>query len=165
MSLTASSDTLSSMENRPLRPARTETFEHTITGLLTKRLDMLTEAERLRDRIAEIRNDLLALDRTLKTLGYEGDLESMMPRQKRQVIFGRGELLRAIMDVLRDADRPMRSREIAQELIAVRGDDPRNRRYISELTRRIGKALRPMLASGDIRSNLDRSGCRAWSIH
>lgn len=58
------------------RPSRTETYEHTVNGLLTKRREMLTEAEHLRDRIAEIRNDLLALDRTLKTLGYEGDLES-----------------------------------------------------------------------------------------
>ena len=48
-----------------IRPSRTDTFEHTINGLLTKRRDMLTEAERLRDRLAEIRNDLQALDRSL----------------------------------------------------------------------------------------------------
>jgi hypothetical protein len=53
---------------------------------------MLTEAEHLRDRLAEIGNDLQALDRTLQALGFEGDLEGMMPRQKRQVIFGRGEI-------------------------------------------------------------------------
>lgn len=148
----------------PSRPARTETYEHTISGLLSKRRDMLTEAERLRDRIAEIRNDLLALDRTLKTLGYEGDLEAMMPRQKRQVVFGRGELLRAIMDVLRDADGPMRSREIAQELIAVRGDDPRDQRYIADLTRRVGKALRPLCLTGGVAPIRDPTGCIAWRL-
>ena len=50
---------------KPIRAARTETYEHTIFGLLSKRREMLTEAERLRDRMAEIRNDLQALDRTL----------------------------------------------------------------------------------------------------
>jgi hypothetical protein len=35
-----------------LRPARTETFEHTITGLLTERADLFNEAERIRDRLA-----------------------------------------------------------------------------------------------------------------
>lgn len=145
-----------------MRDARTETFEHTINGLLTKRRDLLTEAERLRDRIAEIRNDLLALDRTLSTLGYDtGQLEAMMPRQKRQVIFGRGELLRAIMDVLRDAERPMRSREIAQELVAVRGDDPRDQRFIADLTKRVGKALRE---SGAARTQKDTNGCIAWQM-
>ena len=58
---------------RTLRPAETTTFEHTITGLLAKRRDMLTEAELIRDRLAEIKNDLSALDRTLGTLGFKGD--------------------------------------------------------------------------------------------
>jgi hypothetical protein len=38
-------------------PAQTH-FEHTISGLLTKRADLFNEAERLRDRLAEINNRL-----------------------------------------------------------------------------------------------------------
>jgi len=150
--------------SRNIRPARTETYEHTISGLLTKRREMLTEAERLRDRLAEIRNDLQALDRTLETLGFKGDLEGMMPRQKRQVIFGRGELVRAILDELRGADRPLRSREIAQALIAVQGNDPRDQRYIADLTRRVGKALRQYKGVGAIHQQRDRNGNMAWSL-
>ncbi|MDX2201712.1 MAG: hypothetical protein NW223_03110 [Hyphomicrobiaceae bacterium] len=146
------------------RPARTDSFEHTISGLLSKRRDLLTEAERLRDRIAEIRNDLLALDRTLSTLGFKGDLEGMMPRQKRQVVFGRGELLRAIIDELRGADAPMTSREIAQAIVAVKGDDPRDQRYVADLTRRIGKALRPMRDEGLVTSSKRRSGETSWTV-
>lgn len=145
-----------------IRPARTETYEHAISGLLTKRREMLTEAERLRDRLAEIRNDLQALDRTLETLGFKGDLEGMMPRQKRQVIFGRGELVRAILDELRGADRPLRSREIAQALIAVQGNDPRDQRYIADLTRRVGKALRPLRESSAVISVMDAHGNVCW---
>ena len=147
------------------RPARTETFEHTITGLLAKRRDMLTEAERLRDRLAEIRNDLQALDRTLGTLGFKGDLDGMMPRQKRQVVFGRGDLIRAILDELRGAERPLRSREIAQAIVAVRGDDPRDQRYISDLTKRVSKALRPLRIAGEVRQVADRHGSMAWCCH
>jgi hypothetical protein len=149
---------------KQIRPARTETYEHTISGLLSKRREMLTEAGRLRDRLAEIRNDLQALDRTLETLGFKGDLEGMMPRQKRQVIFGRGELVRAILDELRGADRPLRSREIAQALIAVQGNDPRDQRYIADLTRRVGKALRPLTACGSIMSARDQHGGVLWSL-
>lgn len=75
-----------------MKPARTETYEHTISGLLSKRADLFNEAVRLRDRLAEIRNDVAALDRVLGTLGYVGDLDAQMPRHKREVIFGRGEL-------------------------------------------------------------------------
>ena len=145
------------------RPSRTDTFEQTINGPLTKRREMLTEAERLRDRMAEIRNDLLALDRTLKTLGYEGDLEAMMPRQKRQAVFCRVELLRVILDELADAERPLRSREIAQAIIAVRGDDPRDLRYIADLTRRVGKAIRSLCVQGKVKCSRDASGCVLWS--
>jgi hypothetical protein len=149
---------------RPIRPARTETYEHTISGLLSKRREMLTEAERLRDRLAEIRNDLQALDRTLETFGFKGDLEGMMPRQKRQVIFGRGELVRAILDELRGAERPLRSREIAQALIAVQGNDPRDQRYIADLTRRVGKALRPLRQEDRVVASKDRAGNACWSL-
>ena len=109
---------------------------------------MFTEAEHIRDRLAEIRNDIQALDRTLATLGFDGDLDATMPRQRRQVIFGRGELVRAILDELRGAGRPLRSREIAQALIATKGDDPRDQRYIADLTRCGGKALRPLRDEG-----------------
>ena len=55
----------------------------------------------------------------LGTLGYSGDLDAAMPRQKREVIFGRGELSRAIMGELRHAEGPLSSRDIAREIIII----------------------------------------------
>jgi hypothetical protein len=86
-----------------IKRSRTDTFEHTINGLLTKRADLFNEAIRLRDRTAEIKNDVDAIDRVLGTLGYTGDLDLEMPRQKRHVVFGKGELTRSILDELRGA--------------------------------------------------------------
>ncbi len=111
-----------------IRKARTDTYEHTITGLLTKRVDLYHEAERIRDRMAAIKNDIAALDRVLGTLGYTGDLNKEMPRQKHERLFGQGELTRAILDVLRDATEPMATRDIAREIIAVNEQDARDRR-------------------------------------
>lgn len=145
-----------------LRPARTDTFEHTISGLLTKRADLFNEAERIRDRLAEIRNDIGAIDRTLGVLGYSGDLDAAMPRQKREVIFGRGELSRAIYAELRDAEGPLSSRDIARSIIAMRGDDARDRKYVSDLTRRVSKALRSMKAEGHARGVADAKGNLMW---
>jgi len=93
-----------------MQKARTETVDHTISGLSSKRADILGEAQDLRTRIAEIKNDLDAIDRTLNVLGYTGDLDAMMPRQKRDVVFGKGELFRSGMDVLRTAQGPHTSR-------------------------------------------------------
>lgn len=138
-------------------------YDHTISGLIRKRADMFHEAERIRDRLAEIKNDLLALDRTLFVLGHKGDLDAAMPRQKREVIFGQGELARSLIRELRDADGPMTSRELAQAIIALRGDDVRDRRMISEITRRVSKALRVHRDAGRVRSSVDKFGNLAWS--
>ncbi len=146
-----------------IKRSRTDTFEHTISGLLSKRADLFNEAIRLRDRLVEIRNDLGAIDRVLGTLGYKGDLDAAMPRQRRDVIFGRGELTTAILNELRDAPAPMRSREIAQSIIALKGDDARDRRYLSDLTKRVSKALRTLKANGVVRSATDPRGNIAWA--
>lgn len=140
----------------------TETFEHAKSGLIQKRADLFNEAERIRDRLAEIKNDIGAIDRTLNVLGYAGDLDAAMPRQKREVIFGRGELSKAIMGELRHAEGPLSSRDIAREIVAMRGEDARDRNYLSELTKRVSKALRQMREDGHVRSAVDGKGNLSW---
>lgn len=144
--------------------ARTETYEHTISGLLQKRADLFGEAEGIRDRLAEIKNDIAAVDRVLLSLGYAGDLDAQMPRQKRQVIFGRGELTRAILGELRGADGPVTSREIAQAIIAISGQDARDRKYVSDLTKRVSKALRSLREENVVRSSIDTKGNVMWAV-
>jgi hypothetical protein len=149
---------------KDVKPARTETFEHTISGLLAKRADLFNEAIRLRDRLAEIKNDISAIDRVLGTLGYAGDLDAAMPRQKREVIFGRGELTRAVLDELRERAEPLTSRQIAQAIISLRGDDARDRKYISELTKRVSKALRALKLDRVVRSAVDSKSNVTWLV-
>ena len=146
------------------KPARTDTFEHTIPGLLAKRANLFNEAERIRDRMAEIKNDIGAIDRVLGTLGYTGDLDAAMPRQKREVLFGRGELIRGILQELRHATGPMSSRELAQNLVAMRGEDARDRKYVSDLTRRVCKALRQSREDGAVRASVDDKGNVFWAV-
>lgn len=154
----------------PLNPSgtvkrsRTDAFEHTINGLLTKRADLFNEAERLRDRMAEIKNDVAALDRVLGTLGYSGDLDALMPRQKVVRLFGQGELLRACLHELRHADGPMTSREIARNIVELRGDDPNDRKYLAEMTRRISKCLRGEREAGHVRAREHAGRALVWSF-
>ena len=85
-----------------------------------------------------------------------------MPRQKREVIFGRGELSKAIMGELRHATGPLSSRDIAREIVTMQGNDARDRKYLSELTKRASKALRQMKAEGLVRSVADAKGNLSW---
>ena len=145
-----------------MNSADSNTQNHTIGGLLTKRSQLFSEAETIRDRLAEIKNDLGALDRTLNVLGYTGDLDAEMPRQKREVIFGRGELSKAIMAELRHAETALSSRDIAREIVTLRGEDARDRKYLAELTKRVSKALRALREEGLVRSQVDVKGNLMW---
>lgn len=144
--------------------SRVQTYEHTVNGLLTKRSDLFNEAERLRDRLAAIKNDVGAIDRTLGVLGYEGDLDAIMPRQKVERIFGQGELLRACLHELRHADGPMTSRDIARNIIETRGDDPADRKYLSDMVRRISKCLRGERERGSVRAKQDKGRFLVWEM-
>ncbi len=144
------------------KPVKHSDYEHTISGLLHKRVDLFHEAERLRDRLAEIKNDIGALDRVLDTLGYEGDFDVLMPREKRHVIFGRGELTKQVLMILRRNAKPMTSREITQEMVSNSGFDARDRKFVSELVKRVGKACR-QYPEGTIVKATDSKGNVLWS--
>ena len=100
----------------------------------------------------------------LGTLGYTGDLDAEMPHQKRQVIFGRGELTRAILGELRGADGPMTSREIAQGIIATSSEGSADRDFLTEHTRRVSKALRALRDENVVRSSIDSKGNVMWAL-
>lgn len=139
-------------------------YDHTISGLLHKRVDLYHEAESIRDRLAAIKNDMDALDRTLTVLGYDGSLDAAMPRQKRYVVFGRGELTKQVLTLLRRSAKPMTSRELAQEIVSDSGLDARDRKFVSDLTKRVGKACRQYPETGLVKKATDAHGNVVWSV-
>ena len=144
--------------------SRIKDYSETHNGLLKRRGELFNEAERITERLAEIKNDIKAMDKTLRVIGYEGDLDKIMPRQRRNVIFGQGELLGALMLELRHASGPMRSRELAQNVLASSGDDIRDRRAVSDLTRRISKCLRVQREKGVVIGQNDESRNIQWIL-
>ena len=144
--------------------SRIKDYSETHNGLLKRRGELFKEAERITERLAEIKNDIKAFDKTLRVLGYEGDLDKIMPRQRRNVIFGQGELLDALMLELRHAEGPLKSRELAQNVLASTGDDIRDRRAVSDLTRRISKCLRVQRERGHVIGKQDESRNIQWIL-
>ena len=104
-----------------IRPARTETYEHTVSGLLSKRAEIVREADVASYRVAELANDLAAVDRVLSLLGYQGDADAVTPRHQRKRAFGRGVLTRRAFETLRKADGPLSGREVAVAIIEAEG--------------------------------------------
>ena len=121
---------------------KTETYQHTIGGLLQKRSEMMEEIAVARERLGILANDVEALDRVLERLGYSGDIQ-LTPRVPRIVLFYRGELRQFLLRHLREHGA-MTSRQLAESLIQIEGKDARDRRMLTDVARRIGRALRQM---------------------
>jgi hypothetical protein len=123
------------------RLSRTNSFDHTIAGLLTKRQQLMDSALSLKAQLAETSNDIDCIDRVLKTLGYRGDLKGMSPRSQRVVYFNRNELRRFVIDELRSATVPMSSRQIAEKVLKVEGKDAHDRPLLADMINRVGRVL------------------------
>lgn len=123
-------------------------YDNTVSGLLRKRAEMMGAANRLREEMAVISNDIDALDRVLVSLGYDGDLKGIASRSNRVVFFARNELRRWLLNELRQATGPVTSRDLAEKLIGLEGKDVRDRRLRNDMVKRVGKALKLMRTHG-----------------
>ena len=130
--------------NGTIRPQRSKDFSMAINGLMSRRSFIVTEApETLTD-------DLAAIDRALVLLGFTDDPNAFMPRQRNRRIFRKGEMLRLIRGVLRDATEPMSSREIC---LAIVPNDSllSDKKRINQATSRVYKKLCIEVKSGRVR--------------
>ncbi|MGO4682988.1 hypothetical protein [Hyphomicrobium sp. 2TAF46] len=146
-----------------IRLTRSDTFEHTIAGLLTKRQELADRSLHLREQLAATANDMDALDRTLKVLGYEGDLKGMSPRGLRNVYFSRNELRRFVLDELRSASGPLSSRQLAQKAIQTEGKDGNDRPLMGDMVKRIGRVLYA-LGRQNVATRFGRKSEAVWEL-
>ncbi|MGJ0394190.1 MAG: hypothetical protein ACR650_15830 [Methylocystis sp.] len=146
------------------RLARTETFEHTISGLLKKRADLFNEVEQLRERLAELLNDMRAVDRVLGTLDYKGALDATMPRRNRPKAFGETGLTRQVLELLRVANAPLSSRDIAKKLMENLGQDIGDRAAVSDNVKKASRALRTLKEQGSVVGGVNQEGANIWSL-
>ncbi len=124
----------------------TETYEHTINGLLQKRGELIEEMAVTRERLAVLTNDVEAIDRVLERLGYDGDIKLTQPTT-RLVLFYRGELRQFLTRQLREHG-PATARAMAIKLLQLEGKDIHDRRMVTDVVRRVGRAFSQMRGAG-----------------
>jgi hypothetical protein len=101
---------------------RTRGYAITINGLFTARSRCLRSLRLEDGDIETIQEDIAAIDRVLfNVLGYKGDIEAVSRDFKRNPSFGRGEMMRAVLDVLRKANAPMLTRDLTVAVFESKG--------------------------------------------
>ena len=128
-------------------------YSRAIGGLLRKRREMMAEMQSLRERMAELGNDVEPLDRTLGTLGHAPDLEPAKPRSSsRTMLFHRNERKRFLLDQMRGETAPISSRTLADRIATAEGKDNRDRKLVNDLVKWVGKSLKLLRQQGLTRS-------------
>lgn len=59
-----------------MKPAKLQSFDSTIRGLLAKLVPLYHDREDTLSQLASLDNDINAIDRAIRLLGYEGDLNA-----------------------------------------------------------------------------------------
>jgi len=123
----------------------TDTYEHTINGLLQKRREIMQEMAETRERLGSMANDIDAIDRVLERLGHNVASEDR-PSRPRDIVFFRGQLRQWLLNQLREHG-PATARQLAERLMNFQQRDLTDRRLMAEVVHRVGKGLQNAGAS------------------
>jgi hypothetical protein len=97
----------------------------------------------------------------LRTFGYAVETE-YAPR-RREVLYGMGQLTRAILNTLRVSDKPLAPRELARVILIGDGLDPQDRKLLDEHTRRVSKTLWGLKVRGLAHASKDDDRKTVWA--
>ena len=121
--------------NGVIRAQRSKDYSMAINGLMTRRSFLISEAPETLDI------DLQAIDRTLQLLGFTEDPQAFMPCRKNMRIFKRGEMIKAIRTVLKEADMALSSRDIAIIILEGKDFDMSDNSRINQVSMRVYRTL------------------------
>ena len=119
-------------------------YSNTISGLKSKRIEIIKEIDQLRAEAARLTNDKTAIEQVLISFG---DTEFDNAPRVYTVTFERGHLQRFICDFLRSHGTGT-TREITLAVIEERGKDPDDRAFYSKIQQAVSRCLAHMGAKG-----------------
>ena len=139
---------------------------NTLAGLIEKRRELAGKIEYHQNELRQAAADLDHLDATIRMFDPDADLEAIWPRPHppRSQAF-RGEATRVLLAALRHADGPLTTAQLAERLMAERGQDVNDRRLRKTMIKRVGSSLRDHRRKGLVRSEVGSSRLLLWSLN
>jgi hypothetical protein len=139
------------------------TGHQVISALREKRVELSTTVTRLEQNLARHRADLTHLDATMKLfLPSDGSTGAASRPDRSQISwFSRGECLRLIYDVLRDASAPMTARAVTERIAQMKKIEIGDERQRDLLQRTILSSLN---RAKETIERLDVNGVIKWRV-
>ncbi len=139
--------------------------EHTIHGLLRRRQETAAALELAQGQVRQLVSDVDALDAVLRMFQPDLDIGAVRvrPSPRRHAAF-RGESSRLILDMLREADGPMATRDIVARVMELRKLNPADRELAETMRQRVASSLRGLRQRGTVTSSEGRGAGVRWHL-
>ena len=130
-----------------------------VTGLVKRRAELAGEMTRTQDALAQMARDLETLDAAIKLVAPDLDIPAIAPKFVRPPDdwSKRGEMSRVVLSIMRVANKPLTSREIAAQMIVQRGLTA-TPKLLGLMTKRVSTCLRDRRDQSLVRNVETRGG-------
>jgi len=140
--------------------------EFIISELAKRRATLSDQIERLRAQLRQMLSDLEALDAASRI--FDGSRLIEKPKSKAwrsaRNLPPRGEFVRLIFNILREAPGPLSGRDITRAVMVFKKLDISNPQAVTSMRKLVGYALRRKRKSGHLRSYDERGPFVLWEI-
>jgi hypothetical protein len=139
---------------------------HVISALVKRRAELAGEIEHSQLRTRKLLEDLDHLDATILQFDPDYRTEEIKPKGFRPPSdwAARGEMSRAVFQILRRATQPMTTQEIARQIMKDKGMPLNDAILLRRMTKRTGVALRGQRNNGALRSIAGNGLFLEWQI-
>lgn len=133
--------------------------DYMVEGLIKRRAKIAGEMKAAQERMAQMAADLATLDAALKVVAPEMAIEAIAPKMVKPPDdwSKRGEMSRQVFAIMRTANKPLTSREIAGQMIVNRGMAA-TPALLNLMTRRVATCLRDRRQQGLVENVETRGG-------
>ena len=137
-----------------------------VAGLVKRRAQLAGDIEAAHEALRGMILDLEHLDATILQFDPTYQVEAIRPKAFRppKDWANRGEMIRIVLSILRQAAEPLTSRDVALQLLVERALDKNDQRLLRLMSKRVGVALRGQKDKGVVRSEQGPGQYMVWEI-
>lgn len=132
--------------------------DYMVTGLVKRRAAVAGEMKAAQEKLASLAKDLETLDAAIKLVAPDLDIPAIAPKMVKppEDWSKRGEMSRVVLSIMRVANKPLTSREIAAQMIVDKGLAA-TPKLLGLMTKRVSTCLRDRREQGLV-ANVDARG-------
>jgi len=136
-----------------------------LNGLVRKRGEIAGRLEHAQTTVRQLVIDLDMLDATIRLFAPDIDLDEIRPKPlpPRHSAF-KGEVSRIVMDILRDAGKPLSTPDLTLHVMEDRSLNTGDKRLVTLIQKRVGACLRNLRIRRVVQSTETRGKAVLWEI-